>query len=258
MKRALPLLLPLVLAACATAPQSARVVPPTSPAAVGELYPGFLRGYLAPAALPDSAALLPPPPAPNSPAVAADMAAFRDALAASPERLALAARDAELTPDALVAGFAPALGFTIDAATMPNTLMLLRRSAADAGVATDRAKKRYSRTRPFAQEGAASCTPKEEAFLRTNGSFPSGHAAIGWMAALVLTDLVPDRQDALLKRGYDFGESRVLCRVHWSSDVAAGRLMAAAAYARLQSDPMFAAQRELARAEIAKARAGVR
>ena len=40
--------------------------------------------------------------------------------------------------------------------------------------------------------------------------------------------------------------------VHYPSDVAAGRLMGSAAYARLQSDPVFAAQRELARAELAK------
>jgi acid phosphatase (class A) len=57
----------------------------------------------------------------------------------------------------------------------------------------------------------------------------------------------------MLKRGFDFAESRVVCRVHWRSDVAAGRLMASAVYARLQSDPVFKAQRDLARAELAKA-----
>ena len=98
-----------------------------------------------------------------------------------------------------------------------------------------------------------SCTPKDEAALGKDGSYPSGHAAIGWMVALVLTDLAPDKTDPLLQRGYDFGQSRVLCRVHWQSDVDAGRLMASATFARLQSDPLFQAQRELARAEMKRA-----
>jgi len=42
--------------------------------------------------------------------------------------------------------------------------------------------------------------------------------------------------------------------VHWQSDVEAGRLMAAAAFARLQADPIFRAQLDLARAEVQKAR----
>ena len=88
----------------------------------------------------------------------------------------------------------------------------------------------------------------------TRMSLPSGHTAIGWMLALVLTDLVPQRQDVILQRGYDFGYSRVICRVHWMSDTRAGRVIAAATFARLQADPVYQAQRDLARSEIAAAR----
>ena len=69
----------------------------------------------------------------------------------------------------------------------------------------------------------------------------------------MLASVAPERADALLQRAYAFGQSRVICGVHWQSDVSAGRLMASAVYARLQSDPVFKAQRELARAELAKA-----
>ena len=49
-----------LVAACSSPPV---VVAPTSPTDVGELRPGtgILKGYLAPAELPDSLALLPPP-----------------------------------------------------------------------------------------------------------------------------------------------------------------------------------------------------
>ena len=240
----------VLLGACATTAPP----PPTSIAVVGELYPGLglAKGYLPRASLPDSAALLPAPPAPGTAALAADEEAFRAAMAAAPERLQRAAADADLRWPQAVAGFEAVLGVSLSGEATPHTAMLLRRVAADAGGATSAAKKAHMRTRPFVANKVPSCTPADEKFLRDDGSYPSGHAAIGWVIGLILTDLVPQKQDALLKRGYDFGESRVICRVHWQSDVAAGRLMASAAYARLQSDPVFAAQRERARAELAK------
>ena len=65
------------------------------------------------------------------------------------------------------------------------------------------------------------------------------------MLAPVLTDLVPEKQDEILKRGFDYGQSRVVCRVHWLSDTTAGRLIASATFARLQSDPTFRVQLKL-------------
>jgi len=52
-----------LLAACQTAPQ--QPTPPTSPEVVGEFRKGsgYLNGYLDRKVLPDSLALLPPPPA---------------------------------------------------------------------------------------------------------------------------------------------------------------------------------------------------
>jgi acid phosphatase (class A) len=243
--------LALLLAGCATtqAPE-----PPTSMAAVGELRPGMgiAKGYLDPRALPNSLALLPAPPAPGSAAQAADEAAFRDALAASPERFAQAKADADLRWPQAIAGFEAILGRSVSGAETPHTAMLVRRVMADAGLSTYPAKMQYKRVRPFVANGVSTCTPEDEATLKTDGSYPSGHAAIGWMLGMLFTDLAPDKADPLLKRGFDHAQSRVICRVHWQSDVVAGRLMASAVYARLQSDPLFRAQRELARAELAK------
>jgi acid phosphatase (class A) len=239
-----------LLAGCATAPPP----PPTSIAAVGELRPGLgiAKGYLAAESLPDSLALVPAPPGAGTAAMAADEEAFRVAAAATAERFAQAAADADLRWPQAVAGYEAVLGTSVSGDATPHTAMLLRRVMADGGLSTYRAKNHYKRVRPFVVNNVPSCTPQDEAALRGDGSYPSGHAAIGWMLALVLTDLAPQRTDALLKRGFEFGESRMVCRVHWRSDVAAGRLMASAAYARLQSDPVFRAQRDLARAELAK------
>jgi acid phosphatase (class A) len=245
-----------LLAGCAThrapAPVAAAAPPPITIAEVGEIRPGsgIARGYLPPESLPDSLALLPAPPPPGSGALAADEEALAAAMAAPAERFALAASDANLKWPQVIASYEAVLDASISGPATPHTAMLVRRAMIDAGLSTSRAKAHHKRTRPFAAKQLASCTPEDEAMLRGDGSYPSGHAAIGWMLALVLTDLVPDKTNPLLQRGWDFGQSRVICRVHWKSDVEAGRIMASATFARLQSDPTFQAQRELARAEL--------
>ena len=248
---ALAALLATLLAACQTPP-------PTSPEAVGELRKGtgFLKGYVERKQLPDSLALLPPPPTAGSAQQAADLDTFKRtrALVDTP-RWAQATRDANLKFPAAASAFECALQVPISAEGTPNLNMLLRRTLTDAGLATYGAKDKYQRQRPFVVAGGPTCTPAEEASLAKDGSYPSGHTAIGWAWALVLVQAAPQRTDALLQRGVAFGQSRVICGVHWQSDVEAGRVIGAAAVARLQSDDGFKAQLALARDEIAQARA---
>lgn len=246
----------LLLTACASHPSA-----PTTLAEVGELRPGsgYAKGYLSRDELPDSLALVPPPPAESSAALAEDTEAFRQltALQGTP-RGTLATQDANLKFPAAAGHFACALGVQVSEQVTPNAYMLLRRTLADAGLSTYKAKDTYKRTRPFVVFDAPSCTPAEEATLRKDGSYPSGHAALGWAWALVLSELMPDRTDALQQRGYAFGQSRVVCGVHWQSDVEAGRVVGAAAVARLHADPVFEAQMRAAEGEIRAARAAGR
>ena len=97
----------------------------------------------------------------------------------------------------------------------------------------------YKRTRPYVYYGEPTIYPQDEEELRNNGSYPSGHTIEGWSAALLLTELNPDRADTILARGYIYGESRVIAGYHWQSDVDAGRLAASAAIARLHADKRF-------------------
>jgi acid phosphatase (class A) len=102
---------------------------------------------------------------------------------------------------------------------------------------------------------APTCTPEEQPMLEKDGSYPSGHSAIGWAWALVLAEVAPERADTILARGLAFGESRMVCNVHWRSDVEAGRTMAAATVARLHADPTFVADLVEAKREVAALRA---
>lgn len=237
----------LALAGCAA------VAPP--PTSLPEVRPGYVAGYLQPRQLPDAAALLPPPPAAGSAALAADEELYRAAarLRGTP-RWALAARDADLTFPNAAAVFSCVLGIGISAEATPHVNMLLRRVRMDSSRANDKPKDRYKRPRPFMVTREPSCTPAEEARMKPD-SYPSGHASIGWAWALTLAEIAPERADAILARGYAYGMSRVICRVHWKSDVEAGRIVGASTVSLLHSDPVFVAQMAEAKKEIAGARA---
>lgn len=249
----------LVVSLWAATMAACSVQPPASTARVPDADPrfrGFLAGYLTREALVDSLALLPPPPAQGSAAQAADDAARRKAMRwRDTPRWQWAARDVELRFPQAAPSFACALGVPIAPTATPNLAILLQRTVADAGLATYRAKDHYKRVRPFVAAGESMCDPTHETMLRNDGSYPSGHAAIGMAWALVLAELAPDRVDALVQRGLAFGQSRVICNVHWQSDVDAGRLVAAAIVAQLHSQPAFVAQLAAARAEVQAARA---
>ncbi len=137
----------------------------------------------------------------------------------------------------------------------PRLYQMLRRVMTDAGLATFAAKDKYQHARPFMLNDQPICTPDKERSLRAQGSYPSGHASIGWAWALVLVEASPDESEAILARGLAFGESRLVCNVHWLSDVIEGRLIGAATVARLHAEPEFLADLAAARAELVAVRA---
>ncbi|HEY3349101.1 MAG TPA: phosphatase PAP2 family protein [Thermoanaerobaculia bacterium] len=245
------LLVCLALAAgCATAP------PPEKRGTVPELWPGSIAGYLTKEEVPDSLALLPPPPAVGSAALAADEEANRAGRALrGTARFAQATEDSNLTFPLAAGAFACAVGAPITEQDTPHLYTLLRRVLSDAGFSTGAAKNRYKRKRPFLVNGEPTCTPADEKDLARQGSYPSGHSAAGWAWALVLAEVVPDRAEAVVERGRAFGQSRVVCNVHWQADVNEGRILAAATVARLHADAAFRADIAAAKKELAAVRA---
>ena len=149
--------------------------------------------------------------------------------------------------------FSDAFGIKISKEETPEIYTLISRMQEDAGdLSTRSAKNYYMRMRPFMLFGEQSLTPGAEKWLATNGSYPSGHTAIGWATALVLAEINIDRQNEILKRGFEFGQSRVICGVHYQSDVDAGRVVASGIVARLHADEGFCTQLAKAKKEFAK------
>ncbi len=234
--------------------------PRTKLGAVSEFHPelglGALQGYLDPKDLPNSLILIPPPPVAGSAAQANDeevaKSTFR--LRDTP-RFTLAASDFDLKIPHLVNDFSCALNVPITKVGTPYLYTLLARSFSDLAISTYAAKDHYKRTRPFQQNNEPMAAPEARDFLAKDPSYPSGHTAIGWGFALILTEIAPDRENELLGRGRAFGESRMVANHHWFSDVVWGRFMGAATVARLHADPTFRADLEAAKAEVAASRA---
>ncbi|MEO5830680.1 MAG: phosphatase PAP2 family protein [Rhodanobacter sp.] len=235
----------VVLAGCAATPST------TQPTAVPEIRPGVAAGYLKTEQMPDSVVLLPPPPARDSADFAADLALSKLQSLRGTPRWDQAVVDDNLAFPASAEIFSCAMNMPISEALAPRLYALLRRTRTDAAVASDGAKHHYKRPRPFMENRQPSCTPAKEQGLAENGSYPSGHTSIGWAWALILAELAPTRIDAVLARGRSYGESRLVCNVHWQSDVVQGRFMGASVVARLHADPTFRADLEAARAEVA-------
>lgn len=195
----------------------------------------------------DGPALVGPPPAPGSPREAADRLSFAAAISA--ERLEQARADLAFDPFAM---FRPVLGDTFTAERFPRTATALRAAVAGVNPAVNAAKEHYDRQRPYVGDRSLlRCDSPENP--GAGGSYPTGHGAGGWTLALVLAELIPARADAILQRGRDFGDSRVICGYHFPSDVEASRLIAAGGVARLHADAGFRRQLDAARRELARA-----
>jgi acid phosphatase (class A) len=224
------------------------------PIAVPEIAHGVLAGYLDPKVLPDSLALINPTPVAGSAIAILDNAVSKANLTLrGTKRWDLATIDADLSFPNVAGTYSCAAGIPITETDTPHLYILLRRSLADAGLATYAAKNTYKRTRPFMENNQPTCAPDQDASLRTDGSYPSGHTTIGWAWALILTEIAPDKTNAILARGRAFGDSRLVCNVHWQSDVNEGRVIGASAVARLHADPSFEADLEAAKLEYAVA-----
>lgn len=200
----------------------------------------------------NSLKLLPPPPQPGSIAFSNDEDRYQWGKAQrDTPRGEQASADAHLSGNGVPDAFSEAFGIKISPETTPKIYNLVVKMREDAGdLATRAAKQYYMRTRPFAYYNEMTCNPEQQEELSTNGSYPSGHTAIGWATALVLSEINIDRQNEILIRGFEIGQSRVICGYHWQSDVDAARVVSSAVVARLHANKQFTKQLKKAKKEF--------
>lgn len=208
--------------------------------------------YLTDATAPDLTAILPPPPRGQSAAEAADKAAFAAtrSLKGTP-RWDLATTDVADGASAILEDFACVIGQRIDPSRAPALMTLLERTRLDISRATRGPKEHYRRLRPFVGNESEICVMRTSE-LGNAFSFPSSHATQGWTYASIMAALMPEKATQFFLRARAYGESRVVCGVHWMTDIQAGRTTASAVFATLQGDAAFRSDLERARTELTK------
>ena len=208
------------------------------------------RGYLDAAHAVDPSKFLPAPPAPGSAAFADDQYAFEfTRTLKGSKRWLLAEQDNKSDLASLAADFSCALGFALDRKHAPQFFTLIGKTGTDIGHTVGTGKKFFARLRPLVGNDAPICIERGD--IAKSYAYPSGHTTQGWTFTLILAELVPDRADEIAARGRAYGESRVVCGVHWASDVAAGRVAASTLVAALHGSKAFRADMDRARKEIA-------
>ena len=204
--------------------------------------------------MPDAGIYLPAPPDTASLEYADDVIQWQwGKTMRNTPRGTMANRDGKWGHEIMAEIYSGVLGFNINEDSTPAIWKLLVKSSYTGHFSTTKAKRKYMRTRPFAQFNEHTWSEfDDEEELRHNGSYPSGHTSLSWSFALVLAEMVPELQDTILRRAYQYAESRVIVGAHYQSDIEAGRLAASAGVASIHTSPFFAADIKAARAEYNK------
>lgn len=162
-----------------------------------------------------------------------------------------ASRESQWLPDIMRVVMAEVFGLdTISNEQTPALYRLIWKAYNTGDKSAVSPKKKYMRIRPFMEMGEDTWAMYDDDYLRTNGSYPSGHTAFGWATALVMAEMWPELQDTILRRGFEFGENRIITGAHYQSDVNAGYLCSAGSIARAHTNPELAKDIAAARAEL--------
>lgn len=207
--------------------------------------------YLSKEQMPDLVKCLPAPPDESSMEFRYDVARYEwgKQQRLDLERAAMAAHDAIWSMDTVITTFAVPLGLKLSREATPEIYEMMYRALSTVELIRLDPKAYYKRTRPFEYFDEPLLTPWEADLIAGEGSYPSGHTIRGWSAAMLLSELAPQAAEALFKRAWEYGESRVIAGAHWQSDIDASRLAASIGCARLQASPEFRAQMEKAKEE---------
>ena len=201
--------------------------------------------------IPTGAEFLPLPPTPTDAAFYNDWRRYEwGKTMRNTERGKQAVEDAVHTVEYFAKIYSEPFGLEISQKNTPEIFVLMERLLETTFICNDKSKSRIMRKRPFMQFNEPTPVPQDEERLSTNSSYPSGHTTMGWAIALVLAEINPDRQDAILKRGFEYGESRVIVGFHYQSDVDHARIITSALVNRLHANSDFMEQLKKAKDEF--------
>ena len=214
------------------------------------------HAYFTKAELPDMTKILPPFPEFESARFVADQSQhlWGRLMRQDEARAAQAQRDAVYSMQTVIDEMGPLFGLEITKEGTPEIYTILQDVCASCDSIYSDAKAKFNRLRPYTYYNEGTLIPEKEEKHRYEGAYPSGHTVFFWTSALLLADINQSNEamEALLARGYEFGQSRVIAGYHWQSDVDAGRTAGSVLYQLIRNHERFIGQLAKARAEFAE------
>lgn len=214
------------------------------------------KGYLTGPLIRSLADATPPPPAAGSPTDLADKArSSRFRTLEDSDRWLLATAHAELRPPLALQHFDCVLGVRLGSAATPNLNRLMQRLFEDSDAAAELVKTRGFRSRPVGDDPERRPCQRISEPGRKSASYPSGSSTVATVYGEAFAALDPERAPEVRRIAHEMGLSRLVCGMHYPSDVAAGEVLGKTVFDAAAATPGFNADLVAARAELAAARA---
>ena len=152
--------------------------------------------------------------------------------------------------DVSIFRFADILGPKFTPANLPVAVRFFERLQQDEKDIVSSSKKAWNRPRPFLlnSELKPCCQVRPD-----SPSYPSGHATFGQLNAVILANMVPEKSKEIFDRGEQYGRNRMVCGVHFRSDVEAGKIGATVIAGFMMQNSVFQEEYAKARADVRKA-----
>ncbi|HEY0125235.1 MAG TPA: phosphatase PAP2 family protein [Rhizobium sp.] len=188
--------------------------------------------------------LLPPPPANDSAQTKAELGEILTIqVTRTPEMAARAVADAEED----VWRFSDVIDnpkFTKE--NLPKFSAFFDRIVETEGAVVDPAKDVWKRPRPHLYSDLV----KPIVPLSKSGSYPSGHTTLGTLMGIVLSNMVPEKKQALMARAWEYGHNRVVGGIHYATDIEAGRIAGTVIAQTITTHEDYKTEYEAARDEL--------
>ena len=216
---------------------SAQTAPPARPAIVAPR----VANYVDPAVL-GLPNLISDPPAADSSANEDELTQLHRIEAARTPAQVAAARADEAEEDLFL--FKTVLGSRFNPESLPATAQLGQHVKNEQSVTGGLLKSTFTRPRPYQTDKTLHPVC---ALTQVPNSYPSGHALTGYLEGLTLAEIVPEKRTEILARADDYAFNRLVCGVHYPSDIEASRRVAYVVFGYMMATPQF--QRDLAAAK---------
>jgi acid phosphatase (class A) len=190
--------------------------------------------------------VLPPPPKPGSNAQRRDLTiSLWYQRSRTPAMITLAKAD----QDRSVFRFGSIFGPSFTAARLPKSAAFFEAVLSDERIVGEEAKKFWNRPRPFVTSSLIHPCVDEP----PTNSYPSNHATTGMLYAQILIRMLPEQRGPIMARAAQYAKNRVVCGVHYESDIEAGERAGVIEARAMFENTVFRRDFDAARAEIRQA-----